>query len=69
MDAFQHSGCEVAMAKSTKKPRTLTTSEALEELLGRKAAKRLRRVASELAEAGKSASRKDNKKRKKNKKR
>jgi hypothetical protein len=37
------------MAKSTKKARKLTTSEALEQLLGRKAAKRLRQLAMQLA--------------------
>ena len=39
------------MAKSTKKRRKLTTSEALEQLLGRKAAKRLRQLANQLAKA------------------
>jgi hypothetical protein len=56
------------MAKS-KKRRKLTTSEALEELLGRKAAKRLRQLANQLAEAGEVPVKKEKKKAKKNKKR
>ena len=52
------------MAKSTQKPRT-TTDEAVEALLGKKAAKRLRKLANELAEAGEDALKKRRKKRKK----
>jgi hypothetical protein len=53
------------MAKSTKKPRKLTTNEALELLLGRKAAKRIRQVATQLAaeDSGGTSARKAAKKR------
>ena len=37
------------MAKSNKNPRKLTTNEALEQLLGKKAAKRIRKVAKQIA--------------------
>jgi hypothetical protein len=37
------------MAKSNTKPRKLTTNQALEQLLGKKAAKRIRRVAKQVA--------------------
>lgn len=37
------------MAKANKKSRKLTTNEALEQLLGKKAAKRIRQVAKQVA--------------------
>ena len=40
------------MAKSSKKTWKMTTNEALEELLGKKAAKRLRKIAKQLTAAG-----------------
>jgi hypothetical protein len=46
------------MAKSDKKRRKLTTNEALEQLLGKKAAKRIRQVAKQLATAGKAKKKK-----------
>jgi hypothetical protein len=46
------------MAKTTSKARKLTTNQALEQLLGRKAAKRLRQVAVQLAANPKKAKKK-----------
>jgi hypothetical protein len=51
------------MAKSKK--RKMTTEEALESLLGKKAAKRLRRLATEIAEADRKDKVKKNKAKKK----
>jgi hypothetical protein len=52
------------VAKSSKKSQKMTTNEALEQLLGKKAAKRIRKVAKQLIDAD----RKDSNKKKKAKK-
>lgn len=46
------------MAKASKKTRKMTTNEALEALLGKKAAKRLRKIAKQLTGADRKASKK-----------
>jgi hypothetical protein len=53
------------MAKSSKKTRKMTTNEALEALLGKKAAKRLRKIAKQLTGADQKGSKKKRKRKKK----
>ena len=50
------------MAKSSKKTWKMTTNEALEELLGKKAAKRLRKIAKQLTGSDRKGSKKKKKK-------